>query len=52
MNFLMGRFKSISPFMGGGGGYFTRKEFAPFGSKFFPLKIPPKFEVIQLAPLN
>ena len=49
MNFLMGRCKSISPFMGG---YFTRKEFAPLGSKFFPLKITPKFEVIQLAPLN
>ena len=24
----------------------------PLGSKFFPLRVTPKFEVIQLAPLN
>ena len=34
------------------GGYSERKEFAPLGSKFFPLRVTPKSEVIQLTPLK
>ena len=34
------------------GGYSSRKEFAPLGSKFFTLRVTPKFEVIQFAPLK
>ena len=34
------------------GGYSSRKEFAPLGSKFFTLRVTPKFEVIQFVPLK
>ena len=47
--FLMRQSKPISLFIGG---YSYRKEFAPLGSKFFPLRVPSKFEVIQLTLSN
>ena len=49
MHFLMRASKPISLLTGG---YSYRKEFAPLGSKFFPLRVTPKLEVIQLAPLK
>ena len=33
-------------------GLLLKEEFAPLGSKFFPLRVAPKFEVKQLAPLK
>ena len=47
--FLMRQSKPVSLFIGG---YSERKEFAPLGSKFFPLRVPSTFEVIQLALSN
>ena len=44
--FLMRQSKPISLRIGG---YSQRKEFAPLGSKFFPLRVTPKFEVTQLT---
>ena len=49
MYFLMRKSKPISFCIGG---YSERKEFSPLGSKFFPLRVTPKFEVIQLTPLK
>ena len=49
MYFLLRLSEPISHLIGG---YSLRKELAPLGSKFFLLRVTPKFEVIQLAPLN
>ena len=49
MHFLMRLSKPISLLSGG---YSYRKKFAPLGSKFFPIRVTPKLEEIQLAPLN
>ena len=48
MYILMRYFKPISLI----GGFSERKEFAPLGSKFFPLRVTPRFEVMQLAPFK
>ena len=44
MYFLMRKSKSISLLIGG---YSYRKECAPLGSKFFLLRVTPRFEVKQ-----
>ena len=49
MYFLMGLSKPISFLIEG---YSYRKEFALLGSKFFPSRVTPKLEVIQLVPFN
>ena len=49
MYFLMRLSKPISLLIGG---YSCGKEFATLGSKFFLLRVTPKLEVIQLAPLK
>ena len=49
MYFLMRWSKPISLRIGA---TLKRKEFAPLGSKFFPVRVTPKFEVIQIAPLK
>ena len=43
---------SLSPSSSALGATLKGKNLLPRGSKFFPLKVTPKYEVIQLAPLK